>query len=171
MKTYKFYLNASQYFLNFSNFPKISTGEIEYNTVVATLLSWMCFESYVNALCESLSRGTRLNDHARLFLAEKEMTVDDAGKLNETTIRPSTLKKLLFMIENFSNMDTKQFKQTKQWCDLQAFEDLRNKIAHHKEINNFNIDHKKATECRDLVDEAIKDLNRVFTRVNVPPKK
>ena len=149
----------------------MSRDESEYHNVAATLLSWMCFESYVNALCDSLSKGTRLNDHQRLFLTEKELTVDDEGRFKEITIRPSTLKKLIFMIEHFSSLDAKQYKQTDQWSDLQAFEDLRNKIVHHKEINDFKIDQKKATECRDLADASIKDFNHVFTQVRASAKR
>ncbi|MGD0204547.1 MAG: hypothetical protein ABSC20_11670 [Candidatus Bathyarchaeia archaeon] len=166
MKTYKFYLNASKYFLNLPT-AKLDPEEIEYNNVAATLLAWMCFESYVNAMCDSLSMGTRIKDSEKLFLKEKDLTVDDDGKFKEISIRPSTLKKLLFLIEYFSQIHAKEFKQADRWKNLQAFEELRNKIVHHKEINNYSIDHNKASECRDLVEDTIKEFNRTFTRVRV----
>lgn len=46
------------------------------------------------------------------------------------------------------------------WVDLKGFEDLRNKIAHHKEKNKLNISLKKAQELRDLTENVIDFLNK-----------
>lgn len=76
-------------------------------------------------------------------------------------------KKNLFMVEwiklPLKNMEQSILHRQKQlWRDLKSFEDLRNKIIHHKEIEDINIDLKKAKECRDLVKEVISYLNKLL---------
>jgi hypothetical protein len=165
MKTYKFYLKASKFFLNPSNSKNLNVEEREYDNIASTLLSWMSLESYVNAVCDSLSRGTRLKDHERSFLLEEELKVDGEGNFRKVKIRPPTLKKMLFIIQNFSKIEVKEFKQKELWNRLRAFEDLRNKIVHHKETIDFNIDQQKALEFTDLVNDTINYVGHLLTRV------
>jgi hypothetical protein len=79
---------------------------------------------------------------------------------NQINIRPSTTKKILFILNHFSKFNLKKFKQSKVWRDLKNFEDLRNKIIHHKEKNNLSINLKKATECRDISKETINYITK-----------
>lgn len=168
MKTYKFYLKASNHFLSPPYLSKLNNEEKEYNNIASILLSWISIESYVNAMCESLSKGTRLEEHERLFLQEEQWSVDDEGEFRKVTIRPPTLKKVLFIIQHFTSIDIKVFKQSDHWNKLRAFEDLRNKIVHHKEKADFNINLEKAMELKTLANETIDYLGRLLTRT---PKK
>ncbi len=164
MKTYKFYLGASRYFLNVQGYSNLDIQEKEYNHIASVLLSWIGLESYVNAISESLSKGTRLKKHEKSFLNEQELRVDSEGIFREHQIRPSTTKKILFIINRFSNIEVKDFKKRKIWKKLQAFEDLRNKIVHHKEKHNFAIDLDKASECRNTINDTIKYLDKLLFR-------
>lgn len=168
MKTHRFYLKASKYFLSPSTFSNLGEEEKEYNYVASVLLSWMSLESYMNAICESLSKGARLKDHERLFLNEEQWMVDEEGTFRTAKIRPPTLRKMLFVLQYFSSIDIKDFKKDELWGKLQGFEDLRDKIVHHKETNDFEINQQKAIELRDLALKTIKYLGKLLTRT---PKK
>lgn len=160
MKSYKFYLNASNYFLDFAENNKLNTEEKEYYSLSSILLSWIALETFVNTISETFSIGSRLKPHEKCFLNEKELRVDDEGIFEETTIRPPTTKKILFLLHHFTKINIKKFKQEKIWRDLKSFEDLRNKIIHYKEKNNITITIKKSKECRDLINEVIKFLSK-----------
>lgn len=160
MKTHRFYLNASNYLLNGLYNQKLNSNEKEYNYFASVVLSWIALETYINTLSESLSKGTRIRQHEKSFLNEHELRVNDWGIFEEIKIRPSTTKKILFIIHNFTKLKVKKFKQIKLWRDLQSFEDLRNKIIHYKEKHNLKINLNKATECKDLVQETINYLSK-----------
>lgn len=161
MKTYKFYLDASNHFLNTPIYDKLDQKQKEYYHFASVVLSWICLESYINMISESLSKGTRLKPHEMLFLLEREFKVNDDGSFQEIVIKPNTTKKILYIIHHFSKVNVKDFKNLKLWTDLQEFEDIRNKIIHHKEKNNLNINLAKATKYRDLVDSLTKYINKV----------
>ena len=74
---------------------------------------------------------------------ERELRVNGEGIFEEVSIRPSTSKKILFLIHHFTKANVKDFKQKQIWKDLKSFEDLRNKIIHYKEKNNITITIKK----------------------------
>jgi len=160
MKSYKFYLKSSDYFLDFPQTNKLNSGEKEYYYLSSVLLSWIALETFINTLSESFSIGSRLKLHEKSFLNEKELRVNEEGFFEEITIRPPTTKKILFMIHYFTKLDIKKFKQSKMWKDLKSFEDLRNKIIHYKEKNNITITLKKSKECRYLINEVIKFLSK-----------
>jgi adenylate kinase family enzyme len=160
MKSDKFYLNASNYFLDFAENNKLNTEEKEYYSLSSILLSWIALETFVNTISQTFSIGSRLKPHEKCFLNEKELRVDDRGIFEETTIRPPTSKKILFLLHHFTKIKIRRFKQEKIWKDLKSFEDLRNKIIHYKEKNNITITLKKAKECRDLINEVIKFLSK-----------
>lgn len=162
MKSYKFYLNASNYFLDFSQNNKLNSEEREYCYLSSVLLSWIALETFVNAISETFSIGSRLKSHEKSFLNEKELRVNEEGIFIETTIRPPTSKKILFLIHHFTKLDIKKFKQKRIWKDIKSFEDLRNKIIHYKEKNNITITNKKAKECRNIVKESIKYLTKLL---------
>jgi hypothetical protein len=147
---------------------KIEKEELEYNYVASALLSWMCLESYVNAICESLTNGTRLTDFQKAFLLEEEYRVNDSGEIKKIGIRPPTLKKILFVVQYFSGIQVKDFKKTELWLNLQGFEDLRNKIVHHKEKNDFSIQQQDAMNYNNLVINAINYFGKLLTK---SPKK
>ncbi|MBI4019529.1 MAG: hypothetical protein HY364_04725 [Candidatus Aenigmarchaeota archaeon] len=161
MKTFRFYLCASKYFLDNSTRTKLSE-EREFNHIASVLLSWIALETYINTLFESLKEGTRIKEHIKAFLKEKEMKVDDDGRFKEITIRPSTTKKIIFIINYFSKKDVKKFKQKKIWKDITSLEDLRDKIVHYKEANNITISYKKSAECRRLVLDFIDYLRKIL---------
>ena len=160
MKSYKFYLKSSNYFLDFPQNNKLNNEEKEYYYLSSVLLSWIALETFINTLSESFSIGSRLKLHEKSFLNEKELRVNEEGFFEEITIRPPTTKKILFLIHHFTKSDIKKFKQSKMWKDLKSFEDLRNKIIHYKEKNNITITIKKSKECRDLINEVIKFLSK-----------
>lgn len=160
MKTFNFYLNASNHFLNNQNYAELSNEEKDYNHFASVLFSWVALESFINSVSESLAKGKRLNINEIAFLNEIEYRVNDDGNFNEMNIRPSTTKKILFILNHFSRFNLKKFKQNKIWKDLKNFEDLRNRIIHHKEKNNLSINLKKATECRDISKEAINYITK-----------
>lgn len=160
MKTFTFYLNASNYFLNTLNYSSLSKEEKDYNHFASVLFSWVALESFINSVSESLAKGKRLNINEIAFLNECEHRVNDDGIFNQINIRPSTTKKILFILNHFSKFNLKKFKQSKVWRDLKNFEDLRNKIIHHKEKNNLSINLKKAIECRDVSKSAINYITK-----------
>lgn len=162
MKSYKFYLKASNYFLDFPQNNKLNSEEKEYNFLASVLLSWIALETFINTLSETLSVGSRLKNHERAFLNEKELKVSDEGIFEEINIKPSTTKKILFLIHHFTKSDVKKFKQKQIWRNLKSFEDLRNKIIHYKEKNNITITSKKTKECLNLVQEIIKLLTKML---------
>ncbi len=164
MKTYKFYLKASEHFCNKESC-SLDKKEKEYYPISSLILSWIALESYVNAISDSLSKSSRLRSHVKKYLLEKEYAVNDDGKFIERSSRPSTTKKILFIIEHFSKMDAKKIKQRKIWRDIKSLEDLRNKIIHHKEKNDVNITRSKAIEMKNHVEDMMTLLNKeVFGR-------
>jgi len=160
MKTFTFYLNASNHFLNTPDYAELSKEEKDYNHFASILFSWVALESFINGVSESLAKGKRLNINEIAFLNEYEYRVNDDGNFNQINIRPSTTKKILFILNHFSRFNLKKFKQNKIWKDLKNFEDLRNRIIHHKEKNNLSINLKKATKCRDISKEAINYITK-----------
>ena len=162
MKSYKFYSNSSNYFIDFVRNNKLNSEEKEYYCLSSVLLSWIALETFVNTISESFSISSRLTPHEKSFLTEKELRVNEEGIFEEISIRPSTSKKILFLIQYFTKLNTKRFKQEKIWRDLKTLEDLRNKIIHYKEKSNIVITLKKSEECRDLVNEVIRFLSKKF---------
>lgn len=159
MKNYKFYSNGSNYFLNSNYYSSLKPEEKEYNHFASVLMSWVALESFVNSLATSLMSGKRLNSLEKAFLKEFEIRVNEDGLFQEFGIRPSTTKKILFFLQYFSKSNIKVFKQTGLWKDLKNFEDLRNRIMHHKENGDIKISLRKSYFYRDLVDRTIKELN------------
>ena len=157
MKSYRFFLESSKYFLDL--YATCKGKEKEYATFASLLFSWTALESYVNMRFDSLSQGNRIKLHERAFLLEKELRVNDGGRFAENQIHPSTTKKILFLIEYFSKIRVSNFKN-KFGKDLTTFEDLRNRVVHHKESNIETITFKKASQYNDLVLNLIKYLNR-----------
>jgi len=121
MKTFKFYLNTSNHFLNTSDYNELSKEEKDYNHFASVLFSWVAIESFINSVSESLAKGKRLNINEVAFLNEYEYKVNDGGNFNQNNIRPSTTKKILFILNNFSKFNLKKFKQGKIWRDLKNF--------------------------------------------------
>jgi hypothetical protein len=160
MKSFKFYLSSSNYFLDFPQDKRLNSEEREYCYLSSVLLSWIALETFINTISEDLSIGSRLKQHEKSFLNEKELKVNDEGIFNEINIRPSTTKKILFLIHNFTRLDVKNFKQQKIWKDVRNLEELRNKIIHYKEKSNIVITVSKAKECLNLVNEVIKFISK-----------
>ena len=159
-KDYKFYLKASEYFLNDPNYADLTKDEKEYHHFASVILSWVCLEFYVNTVSESLSKGKKPKIHEKYFLLEKELKVGDEGKFQKIRIRPTLLKKILFILNYFTNIDVKSFKQTEIWNNLRAFEDVRNKILHSKEEHPINIDYSRAVNCKKITEDTIKYMNK-----------
>lgn len=165
MKTYKFYLKASSYLLNFSQDTggnRLSSDEKEYYYISSILLSWIALEAFINSISESFSQSSRLKPHEKYFLNEKELKVNDDGTFEDRLIRPPTTKKILFLIRYFTKLDIKKFKKEKIWGNIKSFEDLRNKIIHSKNKNNFEVTSIKANEFLDLINDFIGFLSKKF---------
>ena len=164
MKTFKFYLELSNYSFSNPYYENLDSKEKEYYHFSSVLFSWISLESYVNTISESLSKGTRIKEHQKSFLKEMELRVSDDGIFREVKIRPSTTKKILFILQHFSNININKFKKKPLWKNLKNFENLRNKIIHHKEIEDITLTLKKAREYKDLVNETIAYLNKLLFR-------
>lgn len=162
MKTYKYYLKSSECFLNDSKLEVCDAEHKEYYYLVSILLSWIGLESYINSISESLSLGTRLTTHQKLFLQEKELRLNDECIFIEHKTRPATCNKILFLINYFSKVGIKKFKASNLWQKIKNLEDLRNKIVHHKEENNISVDYEKAREYFDVINETIRYLNKAI---------
>lgn len=164
MKTYRFYLDASRHFITYSQYSGLDSREKEYHHVASVVLSWASLEAYANTISESLSHSTRLKPHEKAFLLEQQLIVDDKGQFQERRIKPPTLNKILFIMHHFSKLDVNRFRRRGLWNRLRSFEDLRDKIIHYKEKHNINISFNKANECRELVEETIRTINKLVFR-------
>ncbi len=162
MNNYKFYLDASSYFINCQDKNNLNDKETEYFNISSLLLSWIALETFINSVSETFSKGTRLKNNEISFLNEKELKVNDDGVFEEVRIKPSTTKKILFLMHNFTKKDTKEFKQEILWNKIKAFEELRDKIVHNKNKHQFTITQKKAIECRDIAKESITYLSKLL---------
>jgi len=159
MKYQEYYSKASKFFLNY-DYESLDYEEKSYFYIGSVIFSWIRIESYINMISDSLSNSTRIELHLRKFLLEKELKVNDDGLFIEVNSRPPTTKKLLFILENFSRINVQKFKQTRLWKEVKNFEDLRNKIIHHKDKNNIKISYQKAKEVNELADELINFLTK-----------
>lgn len=162
MDSYDFYLKASNYFLNPSNYDGTTPEEKEYNHFASVILSWIALESYVNAISESLALGKGIDTSKMAFLNEYEFGINDDGNVIQRKIRPPTTKKILFVMQNFSNRNVKRFRQSGLWKRIKNFENLRNEIVHHKGQRNISISLKRAQECRDTAKEVIDYMNQLL---------
>lgn len=160
IKNYRFYSKGSNYFLNSSYYEQLKSEEKEYHHFASVMLSWIALESFVNSLASSLISAKRLNPLEKAFLKEFEIRVNEEGLFQEFGIRPSTTKKILFLLQYFSKTDIKAFKQKTLWAELKNFEDLRNRIIHHKDDRDIKISLKKAYFYCDLFDQTKKELNK-----------
>lgn len=160
MKTYKFYLDAATELLNKSLSSKLQ--EKEYNEFASTLLYWIAIESYINAVCSTLVSSPRLKKHELAFLNESELKVNEDGVFQEVSIRPSTTKKILFLIEYFTGESVSKFKLRTIWKDLKDFEDMRNKIVHHKDTREITIGKKRLERYEQTSKEIIKLMNKMI---------
>ena len=163
MKAYHHYLQASEYFIECSK--KVEPLNKDYNYLSSILLSWIALESYINTVAETLSHGKRLQPHEQAFLSEKELKVDELGQFQDITARPSTCKKILFIINYFTKTSPADFKKTQLWQDIKGFEELRNKIIHTKSSEPIVIDRKKTEDNMKTVKDMIYYLNSKIYKV------
>ncbi|MBU0591029.1 MAG: hypothetical protein ABIG69_18535 [Bacteroidota bacterium] len=164
MKSYKFYLNAAHHFLTLKDYEKLAGQEKDYCHLSSFIFSWIALESYVNMVSDSLSKGTRLKAHEKAFLLEQELKVDDCGVFKEINIHPSTTRKILFLINYFTKIDVKTFKQLKLWMTLTNFEELRNKIIHYKQKEDVNLTRKQVMDSIENTEQLINYLNKEVFR-------
>ena len=160
MKTHQFYINASNYFLDGLNYSKLSPNEKEYTIFSSILFSWISLESYINSVSTVLLSGKRLSSIERAFLDEQELKVGDGGEIKSIQIRPSTIRKILFLLNYFSKIKLKDFKKLKMWRELKDFEELRNRIIHHKAKSEIRISFKKAEDYNLLIRKTILYINK-----------
>ena len=157
MVSYDFFLNASQNFLN--SYQEAEGDDKNYYIFASILFSWTALESYTNMRSERLSHGDIIKPHEKAFLLEKELKVGDDGQFGEIDIHPATSKKIVFLIAHFSKVKVNTFKN-KFWRDMRDFEDLRNRIVHHKEENLQAVNINRAIKYKNFAFDLIDYLNK-----------
>jgi len=89
-----------------------------------------------------------------------KLRIDDNGQFIECREYYPTATKILFLLNRFSSISSKNFKQTKLWENVKISEDLRNNLIHPKEsLSSASLNKGKAKLVNDTVKEAIKYLN------------
>ena len=109
------------------------------------LLSWIAIESFVNNILDDFASlpDSLFQLHERAFLLEKEITFIDHGNdfgafelSKKQYVRLSD--KIFFLIRRF-NPDTKSFKGDTLWQSFDELNDVRNKIAHPRKSDYFDV--------------------------------
>ena len=122
--------------------------------------SWCALEGYINYITSIAKYAKKLHPHEKAFLSEMKLRINDNGEFTEGRKYYPTAAKILFILNRFSSVSQKKFKQTKLWNNIKISEDLRNNLTHPKDDYNFNIINKaKAEFVNKTVKDAIKYLN------------
>ena len=137
--------------------------------VSVILNSWCALEGYINFITSIAKYARTLHPHEKAFLNEMKLEMNGDGIFTEGRKYYPTADKILFILNRFSYMSPKKFKQTKLWGNIKASEDLRNNLTHPKEDYNFSlINIAKAKFVNTTVKEAMKYLNSKTVKGKVP---
>ena len=130
--------------------------------IVSVILnSWCALEAYINFITSIAKFAKKLYPHEKAFLNEMKLRINDNGEFTEGREYYPTAIKILFILNRFSSVSPKKFKQTKLWNNIKISEYLRNNLTHPKEDLNFNLINKaKAEFVNNTVGDAIKYLNK-----------
>jgi len=122
MKTYQFYLNSSNYFLDKLVKNEVNIGEKDYYIFSSILFSWICLESYVNSVSEVLLSGKRLSETEKAFL---DVQIYDWAE----NIDDSSEMFFDYWIYNFGDVEAKNIRVR---CDLieDDLETRRTSVVH-----------------------------------------
>lgn len=156
----KILLNSADWYLEKIN-NKDYNGIDKEALVVSTIInSWSALEAFINYIASVAKYANKLSKHERTFLNEMKLRIDDNGQFIECREYYLTATKILFLLNRFSSISSKNFKQTKLWEDIRISEDLRNNLIHPKEdLNLASLNKGKAKLVNDTVKEAIRYLN------------
>ncbi len=125
--------------------------------------SWVLLEAYVNYLSEILAKA-KINPHETALLLDKDLRLNDDGIFIEVRSHIPTLKRVLFILRNFSDVDVDEFKNNTIWVEIQKCEKLRNDLIHPKTLPAKYLDHqitiKKSEHFRVSIILLIKTVNK-----------
>lgn len=161
-QSFKWLNKASRFFLEQARQHKSTTDEYRFNVVSSVICSWMLLEAYFNYVSDILGEA-RLEPHKRILLEDKEFRLNEEGQVVEITSHMPILKRVLFILNEFSSLDAKKLKQSKRWHDIKSAEDLRNGLIHQKKgftLQSFDVDIAETT--RRSVVEFVKMANRAM---------
>ena len=157
----KVLLNSADWYLEKINNKDYDGIDKEALVVSAIINSWSALEAFINYIASVAKYANRLAEHERTFLNEKKLRINDNGQFVECREYYSTATKILFLLNRFSSVSSKNFKQTKLWEKIKISEDLRNNLIHPKEnLSSAFLNKEKAKLVNDTVKETIKYLNR-----------
>lgn len=136
----------------------------KFYAVLSILNSWMLFESYINSISLILVKG-RLAPHEKAVLLDREIRIDDDGDMIDTNSHIPVLKRTLFLLSKFSQIDTKDLKQADLWKQIKGYENLRNEIMHPRDFNTNRLDLDVAENMRNTIILFIKQIHKsVFNK-------
>lgn len=139
--------------------------------IVSVILnSWCSLEGYINFITSIAKCAKKLYPHEKALLSEMKLRINDNGEFTEGREYYPTATKILFILNRFSSVSPKKFKQTKLWNNIKISEDIRNNLTHPKEDFNFNLINKsKAEFVNNTVRDAIKYFNKktLKGRINI----
>lgn len=158
--------------LNRSSKMFLEMAETEQNSIKrkclilsAVINSWVLLEAYGNYVSEIMAKG-KMCKHERAMLLDKELKLDNDGRFSETNSHSPILKRMLFLLDNFSAVDIKVLKTTTLWNKIKICEDLRNSLIHPRnQASGDSITIAKAREYRHDIVQFIRYVNqKVFRR-------
>lgn len=159
---FKMLNRSSNLFLQLAESEKSATKR-KYFALSVVMNSWVLLEAYVNYLSEILAKA-KIEAHEKALLLDKDLRLNDDGVFIETRSHIPTLKRLLFILRNFSDMDIEEFKNSIVWEEIQKCEKLRNDLIHPKTLTTKYLDHqitiKKSESFRANIISLIKTINK-----------
>ncbi len=156
----KVLLNSADWYLEKINNKDYDGIDKEALVVSAIINSWSALEAFINYIASVAKYARILSEHERAFLNEMKLRIDDNGQFIECREYYPTATKILFLLNRFSSISSKNFKQTKLWENVRISEDLRNNLIHPKEsLSSASLNKGKAKLVNETVKEAIKYLN------------
>lgn len=125
--------------------------------------SWVLLEAYVNYLSEILAKA-KIDTHETALLLDKDLRLNDDGVFTEVRSHIPTLKRVLFILRRFSDVDVQEFRSSTLWEEIQKCEKLRNDLIHPKALTTKYLDHqitiKKSESFRATIISLIKTVNK-----------
>lgn len=153
---------SSKYFIELAKVEGKETKRKSFSLSVM-INSWVLLEAYTNYLSDILSKA-KIESHEKALLVDKELKLNEEGVFVENRSHSPTLKRILFILRKFSDVDVDKFRQTDIWREIQNCEQIRNDLVHPKSMTRRYVEHqitiKKAEKFRSDVILFIKFVNK-----------
>ena len=141
-----------------------------YHNINAIITSWSALEAFVNLILVISRPAPKLESHEVAFLEEKEWKLKDDGEFECVKAYQSTAKKILFILNRFSDHRAKKFKQQVLWNNLKRAEEYRNNLIHPKgKITARDYGSKASIFVNETVRDVIKFLNTKTLKIRRLP--